>query len=59
MDEANQVVHHVRSLSCLPITVDGTYFGIEVLADSKSERVEWNSGLPAPDALWLVLTELA
>ncbi|MFA6213132.1 MAG: hypothetical protein WCT03_18955 [Candidatus Obscuribacterales bacterium] len=58
LDEANLVLQHVRSVARLPITIDGVGFGIEVFTDSESEKVEWNSGLPAGDALLDVLAGL-
>ncbi len=55
LDEANLVLQHVRSVARLPIAIDGTCFGIEVFVDAKSERVEWNSGMPVGDSLLDVL----
>jgi hypothetical protein len=59
LDEAQEILRCVRSTDCRPSTIDGTYFGIEVLVDSKSERAEWNSGLPVGDALLELVTALA
>lgn len=59
LDEAQEILRCVRSTDCRPITIDGTYFGIEVLVDSKSERAEWNSGLPVGDSLLELVTALA
>ena len=58
LNEANLVFQHVRGVARLPIAIDGTCFGIEVLSDAKSEKVEWNSGLPFGDALLAVLNIL-
>ncbi len=57
-NEANRVLQHVRSVARLPITIDGTGFGIEVFEGSESEKVEWSSGLPIGDALLDVLAGL-
>lgn len=56
--EANRVLQHVRSVARLPSIVDGTGFGVEVIEGSKSEKVEWNSGLPFGDELLAVLNGL-
>jgi hypothetical protein len=55
LDEAQEILRCVRSTECRPITIDGTCFGIEVFTDSESDKVEWNSGFPAGDALLDVL----
>jgi hypothetical protein len=57
-NEANRVLQHVRIVARLPSIVDGTGFGVEVIEGSKSEKVEWNSGLPVGDALLVVLNGL-
>ncbi len=57
--EAIKLLQFVHSVEARPITLDGKCFGIEVLVDSKSERAEWNSGLPVGDALLELVVALA
>lgn len=57
-DAAVRLLQLVQGVEARSITVDGTCFGMEVFTDSESEKVEWNSGFPAADALLNVLAVL-
>lgn len=56
--EATRLLHSMRNTERLPITVDGTSFGIELFETSEVEKVDWNSGLHVGDALMDVLNGL-
>lgn len=56
--EAIRLLHSTRNTERLPITVDGTSFGIELFENSEIEKVDWNSGLHVGDALMDVLNGL-